>query len=66
MVAFIVSGEPGNLERDREFYENLEGLAKIKEITEETFVLYFEDREHAIAAQWMMDLNGAHKMDEGE
>ena len=60
MVSFVVGGPAWDMEIREPLFRELVGLAAIEKCQPGIWVLHFVDRESATAAQWQLDLNGAH------
>ena len=59
MYVFCVGGPAEALEELEEYYRSFVGLNDIIKKKETLWILCFEDRESAVAAQWQMEVNGA-------
>lgn len=74
MFCFVVGCEPAVPEAQSQFYRMLEEVSEYEGLEEILMnpdtpwkaVLCFADNESAVAAQWMLNLNGAEERTKGE
>ena len=60
MVSFVVGGPAWDMEIREPLFREFVGLVAIEKCKPGIWVLHFVDKESATAAQWQLDLNGAH------
>ena len=60
MVAFCIGSEEKIDDSVEDFIKELIGLKEIRKRQENLWILVFEDKESAINAQILLDLNGAN------
>lgn len=60
MVSFVVGGPAWDMEIREPLFWEFVGLVAIEKLKPGIWVLHFEDEASATAAQWQLDLNGAH------
>ena len=60
MVAFVFGSEERIEEEFEDFLKEMIGLVEIKKHRDNLWLLVFEDKESAINAQMLLELNGVH------